>query len=143
MIADGLRHLDRSACGDVITRYHTEAAIAACHATAPSFDETDWPRVVELYDELLATNPSPVVALNRAIALAMANGAAAGIAAAEKIAASDSLRDYLPLATTLGELSLRAGDRVRAAEHFARALELPSTTPEKRFLLRKLEQCRV
>src|SRR5712691_5271268 len=100
MIADGLRHLDRSASGDVITRYHTEAAIAACHATAPSFDETDWPGVVELYDELLESNPSPVVALNRAIALAMADGAA-----------SDSLRDYLPLATTLGELSLRAGDR--------------------------------
>jgi len=95
---------------------------------------------VDLYDELLASNPSPVVALNRAIALAMADGVEAGIAAAEEIA--DSLRDYLPLATTLGELSLRAGDRVRAAEHFARALELPSTTPEKRFLLRKLEQCR-
>ncbi|HEY3054631.1 MAG TPA: DUF6596 domain-containing protein [Thermoanaerobaculia bacterium] len=140
MIADGMHHLDRSARGDVVTRYHTEAAIAACHATAPSFDETDWPGVLALYDELLASNPSPVVALNRAIALAMAEGAAAGIAAAEEIA--DSLPDYLPLATTLGELSLRAGDRIRAAEHFARALEMPSTTPEKRFLLRKLEQCR-
>jgi RNA polymerase sigma-70 factor (ECF subfamily) len=140
MIADGMQHLDLSASGDVVTRYHTEAAIAACHATAPSFDETDWRSVVELYDELLATNPSPVVALNRAIALAMADGPAAGVAAVEEIA--DSLHNYLPLATTLGELSLRAGDRIRAAEYFARALELPSTTPEKRFLLRKLEQCR-
>ena len=141
MIADGLRHLDQSASGDVVTRYHTEAAIAACHACAPSFEETDWPMVVELYDELLGANPSPVVALNRAIAIAMADGPEAGIAVVDELASDATLRDYLPLATTLGELSLRAGDRTRAAAHFARALELPSTTPEKRFLLRKLRQC--
>ena len=141
MIADGLRHLDRSAAGPVVTRYHTEAAIAACHACAPSFEETDWSLVVELYDRLLEANPSPVVALNRAIAIAMARGATEGMAVVEELAADDTLRDYLPLATTLGELSLRAGDRKRAAVHFARALELPSTTPEKRFLLRKLRQC--
>jgi len=93
------------------------------------------------YDELLDAHPSPVVALNRAIAIAMADGADAGIAVVEEIASDATLRDYLPLATTLGELSLRAGDRARAAAHFARALELPSTTPEKRFLLRKLRQC--
>ncbi len=142
MIVEGLRELERSASGDVVTRYHTEAAIAACHAVAPSFDETDWPRVVELYDELLESNPSPVVALNRAIAVAMVDGPARGIEEVEKIAGSPSLRDYLPLSTTLGELSLRAGDPARAAEHFSHALELPSTTAEKRFLLRKLAQCR-
>ena len=141
MIADGLGHLERSAAGDIVTRYHTEAAIAACHACASSFEETDWPLVVELYDRLLDVNPSPVVALNRSIAIAMAEGVDAGIAAANELAVDAALRDYLPLATTLGELSLRAGDRARAAEHFARALELPSTTPEKRFLLRKLRQC--
>ncbi|HEX9163016.1 MAG TPA: DUF6596 domain-containing protein [Thermoanaerobaculia bacterium] len=137
MIGDGMGELDRSASGDVVTRYHVEAAIAACHATSPSFDETDWPAVVELYDELLAMNPSPVVALNRAIAVALARGTEQGIAEVERIAAS--LENYLPLAATLGELWLRAGDRVRAAEHFSRALELPSSTPEKRFLLRKLQ----
>jgi RNA polymerase sigma-70 factor (ECF subfamily) len=72
----------------------------------------------------------------------MAHGPASGLAAAESIASHPALRDYLPLPATLGELSLRAGDRARAAEHFTRALELPATMPEKRFLLRKLTECR-
>jgi RNA polymerase sigma factor (sigma-70 family) len=140
LIAEGIRELDRSAAGDIVTRYHTEAAIAACHAVARSFEETDWAHVIELYDELLERNPSPVIALNRAIAIAMVEGPSKGIEEVEKIAGA--LRDYLPLSTTLGELSLRAGDRVGATEHFARALELPSTSAEKRFLLKKLAACR-
>ena len=72
----------------------------------------------------------------------MAHGPAHGLAALADIAAHPSMRDYLPLATTLGELHLRAGDPARAAEHFTRALALPATLPEKRFLLRKLSQCR-
>jgi len=95
--------------------------------------------VVELYDELMNVQPSPVVALNRAVALAMRNGPETGIAAIEQIASAHSLRDYLPLASTLGELCLRAGQRARAAEHFRHALSLPGTGPEKRFLMRKLE----
>jgi RNA polymerase sigma-70 factor (ECF subfamily) len=142
MIARGMRHLDASATGDEITTYHVEAAIAACHAAAPSFDDTDWSRIVSLYDDLLAMQPSPVVALNRAIAIAMADGPDAGIAAIESIASRDSLRDYPLFYATLGELWLRSGDSTRAAEQFARALELPSSMPEKRFLLRKLESCR-
>ena len=142
MIGAGLRFLDRSAAGEVITTYHVEAAIAACHVTAPSFESTPWEHVIELYDELLTIKPSPVVALNRAIALAMAHGPREGIEAVEQIASHNSLRDYLPLATTLGELWMRAGEPSRAEEHFTRALELPSTAPEKRFLLRKLEEAR-
>jgi RNA polymerase sigma-70 factor (ECF subfamily) len=142
MIARGMQHLDASATGDAMTTYHIEAAIAACHAAAPSFEETDWAGIISLYDELLALQPSPVVALNRAIAIAMADGPDAGIAAIESIALRDSLRDYPLLYATLGELWLRSGDSARAAEQFERALELPSTMPEKRFLLRKLESCR-
>lgn len=141
-LTEGFRELGRAATGDTITAYHVEAAIAACHSAATDFESTDWPRLVRLYDELLTIKPSPVVALNRAVALAMADGPAAGIAAVEQIATHNSLRDYLPLAATLGELWFLAGDPVRAAEHFGRALELPASTPEKRFLLRKLEQCR-
>jgi RNA polymerase sigma-70 factor (ECF subfamily) len=142
MIARGMRHLDASASGDEITTYHVEAAIAACHAAAPSFAETDWPRMVSLYDELLAMQPSPVAALNRAVAVAMAEGPQAGIEAIESMASRDSLRDYPLLYATLGELWLQRGDSERAAEQFTRALELPSSMPEKRFLLRKLESCR-
>jgi RNA polymerase sigma-70 factor, ECF subfamily len=138
MLAEGLRSLGRSAAGDRLTAYHVEAAIASAHAVAPSFEETDWPSIVEHYDQLLAIKPSPVVALNRAIAVAMAHGPREGIAAIEQIASHPSLRDYLPLPTTLGELWLRTGDRKQAAAHFSRALELPGTMIEKRFLLRKL-----
>jgi RNA polymerase sigma-70 factor (ECF subfamily) len=142
MIARGMRHLDASVSGDEITTYHVEAAIAACHAAAPSFAETDWPRMVALYDDLIAMQPSPVAALNRAVAVAMAEGPQAGIEAIESMASRDSLRDYPLLYATLGELWLQRGDSERAAEQFTRALELPSSMPEKRFLLRKLESCR-
>ena len=141
LIADGMRRLDRSAAGQTISQYHIEAAIAAVHSAATTFEATDWRRLIELYDELLAIRNTPVVALNRAVAVAMAEGPAAGIRAVEEIADHQSLRDYLPLASTLGELWLRSGDRTRAAEHFRRALDLPGTTPEKRLLLKKLEQC--
>ena len=142
LIARGMRHLAASASGDELTTYHVEAAIAACHAVAPSFEETDWQRIVSLYDDLLDLNPSPVAALNRAVAVAMAEGPSSGILAVESIAGRDSLREYPLLYSTLGELWLRSGDRARAADQFSRALELPSTMPEKRFLLRKLESCR-
>ena len=137
-LAEGLRHLGRSASGERFTAYHAEAAIASCHAIARSFAETDWAAIVGHYDRLLAIKPSPVVALNRAIAVAMADGPAAGIAEIERISGHPALRDYLPLPVTLGELCLRSGDRERAAGHFNRALALPSSMPEKRFLLRKL-----
>ena len=141
MIAEGLRQLGRSSAGERLSAYHVEAAIASHHAIAPSFDETDWPAIVRQYDQLLAIKPSPVVALNRAIAVAMADGPAAGIAAIDAIASHPSLRDYLPLATTLGELWLRRGDRKQAAAHFNRALELPGTMIEKRFVLKRLMGC--
>ena len=142
MIAEGFREFGRSATGDRLTPYHVEAAIASCHAVAPSFDETDWREIVSHYDQLYELKKTPVVALNRAVAIAMAEGPRAGLAEIESIAAHPALRDYLPLPAILGELYLRAGERDRAAEHFTRALELPATMPEKRFLLRKLTSCR-
>lgn len=141
MAAEGLRELGRSAEGERLTAYHVEAAIASCHAIAPSFEETDWRAIVEHYDQLLELKPSPVVALNRAIAEAMAEGPAAGMAALDEIASHPALANYLPLPAALGELCLRIGDHARAAEHFSRALQLPATMPEKKFLLRKLAQC--
>lgn len=138
MLAEGLRTFGRSASGERLTAYHVEAAIAACHAVAPTFDDTDWTAIVEHYDQLFALKPTPVVALNRAVAIAMAKGPHAGIEALNEIAAHPSLREYTPLAITLGELHLRTGDRKRAAEFFTRALELPGTMAEKRFVLRKL-----
>lgn len=142
MIREGLHHLDRSATGEVLTAFHLEAGIAAAHATATAFASTDWNLVIDLYDDLLRLNSSPVIALNRAIAVAMARGPEAGIDAAQAVASHPLLREYLPLSATLGELWLRNGEAGRAAEHFSHALGLPGNLPEKRFLLRKLEQCR-
>jgi RNA polymerase sigma-70 factor (ECF subfamily) len=138
MLAEGLRMLGRSASGERLTAYHVEAAIASYHAAAPSFEETDWRAIVAQYDELLELKRSPVVALNRAVAVAMADGPAAGIEAIEAIASHPALGTYLPLFATLGELWLRRGDSARAAAYFTRALELPGSMTEKRFLLRKL-----
>ncbi|HVS32040.1 MAG TPA: sigma-70 family RNA polymerase sigma factor [Thermoanaerobaculia bacterium] len=134
MMAEGLRRLDRAGVGEELTPYHLEAAIAASHAS----ENVDWSQVIELYDALLAIRPSPVVALNRAVALAMTGGPASGIAAIESI---EGLGDYLPRSLTLGQLWLRAGDAGRAARHFRHALTLPGTTPAKRFLMRKLGEC--
>jgi len=142
MLAEGMRTFGRSAHGPRLTAYHIEAAIAAIHAAAPTFAETDWALMVEHYDHLLALKPSPVVALNRAVALAMSDGVASGIAAIDAIASHPLLRDYPPLYIALGQLWLRSDDRAQAATHFNRALELPGSMAEKRFVLRQLEKCR-
>ena len=83
-ISEGLRRLDRSAAGDRITEYHLEAAIAAAHATAPDFASTDWRFIVHQYDQLYALNPSPVIALNRAVGDLSRRGPGRGIARARR-----------------------------------------------------------
>ena len=128
-IAAGFHHLDRAARGPRLSVYHLEAAIAACHVTP---GETDWPYIRDLYDDLLALKPSPVVALNRAVALAMVHGPRAGIAAVEAIEDEFSLSGYYPLPVTLGELYSRAGDEERAAAWFRKALEMESPEPVRR-----------
>jgi RNA polymerase sigma factor (sigma-70 family) len=136
-IAAGLHHLDRAARGTEISAYHLEAGIAACHAVAPAYEATDWVYILELYDGLLAQKPSPVVALNRAVALAMAEGLSAGIAEVEEIR-SPALAAYYPLPVTLGELYARAGDPERAARAFRTALELESPEPVRRRIQERL-----
>jgi RNA polymerase sigma-70 factor (ECF subfamily) len=126
-MASGMRRLDLAASGDELTRFHVEAAIAAEHV----LDETNWPRIVELYDDLMIVAPSPVVALNRAIAIAMVDGPRAGLGAIDHIAGQ--LGDYVPLHAAIGELSRRSGDHARAREHFRIAAELSSTLPLKRW----------
>lgn len=137
-IAGGMRHLERSAAGDRMSVYHVEAAIAAVHASAPSHDATDWLRLVSLYDELIGLRPSPVVALNRAVAIAMAHGPTAGIEAASTLEHDRTLRDYYLLPATLGDLYARVGDTSRARDYFERALQLRCSEPERRFLRKRL-----
>jgi len=141
-IARGLQHLDAAASGDTLTVYHLEAGIAACHAVAPRYDDTDWPRIADLYDSLIVMKPTPIVALNRAIALSRVHGPGAGLAAVEAIAGDAVLARYYLLHATMGELALETGARDRAAECFRAALECECSEPEHRFLERRLREAR-
>jgi RNA polymerase sigma-70 factor (ECF subfamily) len=144
MIAAGLRHLERCAQGKRRTSYHLEAGIAACHAVAASSAATDWAQILALYDELLAANPSPVVALNRAVALSMVAGPQAGLAAIAgiaELAGHAQLATYYLLPATRGDLWLKCGERERAASCYRQALALPCSEPERRFMFQRLEDC--
>lgn len=134
LIAEGLAELDRSASGDEVTTYHLQAGIAAQHALASSYDGTDWADITEQYDELYAIDPSPIVALNRAIALSRVQGPRAGLAAIREIELHPRLLQYHLLPATLGELFKELGDREKAAAYYRAALELPCTVPERRLL---------
>jgi RNA polymerase sigma-70 factor (ECF subfamily) len=137
-MATGLALLEASATGEALSRYHVEAAIAAVHASAPTVADTDWRTIVAMYDQLMALAPSPVIALNRAIAIGERDGATAGLAALRAIADRDRLARYPFYPAALGELELRRGDRAAARGHFATALTLARTEPERRFLAARL-----
>ncbi|TCP57343.1 RNA polymerase sigma-70 factor (ECF subfamily) [Tamaricihabitans halophyticus] len=141
LIASGARNLAGAAQGSELSPYHVEAAIAVCHASARDEQSTDWLRIVSLYDQLLALRPSPVVELNRGIALAMADGPQAGIAILEGLANRGELANYVLLPSALGALRLRADDPARAAVHYREALELPCSEPTRRFLANQLAKC--
>ena len=138
IIAEGLGHLGRAATGDAISPFHLEAGIAACHALAATYAATDWPQIVALYDQLLALTPSPVIALQRAIAVGRANGARAGLRALEALVGNDRLEDDPVFAAAIGELEAQRGDVRAAREAYRRALELAGTEPERRFLEERL-----
>ena len=140
LIDRGLRHLDRAAAGDTLTIYHIEAGIAACHAMAARYDDTDWSRIVELYDMLASIKPTPIVALNRAIALSRLHGPEVGLAAMESIATDPVLARYYLLPATMGELARESGDAARAADCFRAALACECSQPERRFIERKLRE---
>lgn len=138
LIDRGLLHLERSAQGGELSAYHLEAGISACHATASSYESTDWGYVVELYDQLYATKPTPVVALNRAAALSRLKGPLHGLRAIEAVQHDPILRDYYLLPAIQGELWREIGDKEQAAGGYRRALACTCTEPERRFLLEKL-----
>jgi RNA polymerase sigma-70 factor (ECF subfamily) len=140
LLQRGLDHLMRSARGEKVSRYHTEAGIAAEHCLAPSYRETSWEEIVRLYEVLERIAPSPLNVLNRAIALAEWKGPDAGLAAVEAIAAPSWLLGYYLWDATLGELYRRRGDRDRALAHTERALAAAPTNPEKALLERRLEK---
>jgi RNA polymerase sigma-70 factor, ECF subfamily len=139
LIASGFRHLGLSADGDRVTAYHLQAEIAAIHATAATDDDTDWKKIVALYEQLYELEPTPIVALNRAIALSRWQGPQAGIRVLEELAKVRALRSYHLLPAVLGELWKQMGDFGRAAKAYRKALNCDCTAPERRFLESQLE----
>ncbi|WP_428670386.1 RNA polymerase sigma factor [Reyranella sp.] len=132
LIALGLAHLDRSARGEVLTIWHLRAEIASLHAMAPSADDTDWPRIAWVYEHLRALDPSPMVELARAVAIARAEGPAAGLA----ILPAMSGNPYVEAARGLFLAGL--GRRTEARRHFEKAHALARTDPERRLMARRL-----
>jgi RNA polymerase sigma-70 factor, ECF subfamily len=120
--------------------YQLLAAIAACHAQAPTAADTDWREIVALYERLHELSPSPVIALNRAVAIAMADGPAAGLALVDELEQSGALPGYYLLPATRADLLRRLGRGAEAATAYTHALELAPTDTERRFLTRRLSE---
>jgi len=141
LVQQGLALLDDSAAGPIVSAYHVEAAIAAMHATASSVDATNWDAIVSLYDRLMGIAPSPIVALNRAIAIGQRDGPARGLESLHAIADLERLRSYPFYPAALGELELRRGHLTAARRHFSTAATLARNDVERRFLEKRVHQC--
>jgi len=141
MIARGMSHLRHSAAGEALSKYHLQAGIAACHATAINYSATDWPKILTLYDLLIDFDGSPVVALNRAVAVANVHGPEAGLQAVRTIRAREKLRAYYLFYAVIGEFEVRLNKYEAAAEQFRKAFELAGTKSERAFLLKRLQAC--
>lgn len=141
MIARGLFHLAQSAAGEEITEYHLEAGIAACHCAARDYASTNWGQILHLYDQLIERDDSPVIALNRAVALAEVHGPQAGIEAVSEIQELPSLESYHLLYAVLGEFESRLNHAQAAAAHFRKSLQLVEIESERAFLSKRLRVC--
>ncbi|MFJ9345702.1 RNA polymerase sigma factor [Streptomyces sp. NPDC101237] len=143
LIARGIRALaraDATATG-APGPYALQAAIAACHAHAYAYEETDWRSIATLYGLLAARSPSPVVELNRAVAVSMADGPAAALAIVEPLTAEPALRDYHLLPSVRGDLLARLGRTEQARAEFERAAALARNERERRLLLERARAC--
>jgi predicted RNA polymerase sigma factor len=121
--------------------YTLQAAIAACHARAHAAEDTDWARIVELYGELARIAPSPIVELNRAVAITMASGPSAGLKAVEALRSEPALKDYHLLPSVLGDLLSKLGRFKEAATEFERAASLTRNIRERELLLERAASC--
>jgi RNA polymerase sigma-70 factor (ECF subfamily) len=140
LISEGLALVERALQSQRFGPYSLQAAIAAVHAEAPTAGATDWAQIVGIYDVLVRADPSPVVELNRAAAVAMRDGPAAGLALIDKILARGDLADYQFAHSARGELLRRLGRNEEARAAYERALALTNQETERRFLQRRLSE---
>jgi RNA polymerase sigma-70 factor, ECF subfamily len=139
-IDEGVRLLDAALRQRRPGAYQVQAAIAACHATATQADQTDWAEIAALYGQLARLTPSPVVELNRAVAVAMADGPAVGLTIVAALEASGALEGYYLLPATRADLLRRLNRRVEAAAAYQAALDLTTGEAERRYLARRLAE---
>ncbi len=139
MIGAGMGELTQSAQGEELSQYHLEAGIAAAHAIAPSYAATDWRRVLAQYDLLLQMTSSPVVALNRAVALAMVDGPQAGLETLSEVRRMVGMENYYLLHATSAEFWRQVGEIDKARASYQRALALTASEPGRRFLQRRID----
>ena len=137
----GLKLLDLAASGTELSEYHVEAAIASIHAAAPRIQDTDWKAIVSLYDTLMTIRPSPIVALNRAIAIGQCEGPERGLEETRAITDSDRLAKYPFYHAALGEFEFRRGSHPMARQHFRKALALARNPMERHFLHQRIAAC--
>jgi RNA polymerase sigma-70 factor (ECF subfamily) len=140
LITEGVATLDEALAMRRTGPYQVQAAIAACHATAPEAASTDWPQIATLYAELSRLAPSPVVELNRAVAVAMADGIPAGLALVDELTASGRLDGYHLLPATQADLLRRDGRAAEARAAYEEALKLAQTEAERRYLTSRLRE---
>jgi RNA polymerase sigma-70 factor (ECF subfamily) len=138
LIGRGMEALARSAAGETLSAYHLEAGIAACHAVAPDAAATDWARILALYNQLMQVKPTPVVALNRAVALARVAGPRAGLDALDAMATQGRLGSYHLYHAIRAALAAELGDVGQALAHFRQAGDLAEHPVERAFLAQRV-----
>lgn len=140
LMAEGCQLVQQSLVSQEVGFYTVQAAISAVHAEAHLAGETDWPQIVALYNVLLQIQPSPVIELNRAVAIAMGDGLAVGLEIVDRLLSDGRLKDYHLAHSARGELLRRLGYQAAAKEAFATALQQARQEPERRLLKRRIEQ---
>jgi RNA polymerase sigma-70 factor, ECF subfamily len=141
-IAEGMARVEHALRAGRVGAYGLQAAIAALHAQAPRAEQTDWRQIAALYDLLLRMHPTPVIELNHAVAVSMADGPARGLALVDALRARGELRGYHLLAAARADLLRRLGRMAEAAEEYRAALAMATLEPERRFLERRLRETR-
>jgi predicted RNA polymerase sigma factor len=141
LITRGLNALERAERLGVPGPYVLQAAIAACHARAATNEDTDWKRIASIYDDLAALTPSPIVELNRAVAVSMAHGPAAGLAIVERLTKEPALKDYHLLQSVRGDLLTKLGRFSEARAEFEKAAAMTRNAREKEMLLERAAAC--
>ncbi len=140
LIAEGIRCVERALASRPTGPYAIQGAIAAVHAEAPNTQETDWAQIVGLYDALLALDPSPIIELNRAVAVAMLRGPEAGLTIVRQILDRGDLKNYALAHAAAADFARRLNRNKEAKAAYEKALSLTRQEPERRFLQRRIEE---